>query len=125
MTFHVAESDEAAAEEVEAHRTPDGSFSLAIPRAADQAIAAAGYYGRDEAQKTRVMAAFGGDLAHKIDIGAQLLGGPKTVIEQIRRIHDEVGAGVLDLIPGPVGGEAALRSIERFGREVLPAIREL
>ena len=125
VTFHVGDSDEAAAEEVEASRAPDGSLSLAIPRAADEAIADAGYYGRDEAQKTRVMAAFGGDLAYKIDVGAQILGGPKTVIEQIRRIREEVGAGVLDLIPGPVGGEGALEFIARFGREVLPAIREL
>ncbi len=125
INFHVGDSDEAAREEVMAAISGPRSLSLAISRDADKAIADAGYYGRDEAQKGRVAAAFGGGLDQRIDAGALLLGGPRTVIDQIRRIRDEVGAGVLDLVPGHVFGEGALRSIRRFGEEVLPAIREL
>jgi hypothetical protein len=52
-----------------------------------------------------------------------LLGAPRTVVAQIRRIHEEVGAGVVDLVPA-LSGEKATSSIERFGTQVLPAIRE-
>ncbi len=125
VTCHVAESDEQAMADVEeTTRGPRGSVSLALSRQAESAIADAGYYGRDEAQRGRVAAAFSGGVRDQIDKGQLLIGGPETVIAQIRRIKDEVGAGVLDLIPGPPGGEKAMRGIELFGTKVLPAIRE-
>ncbi|MGH8149597.1 MAG: hypothetical protein ACRETB_06435, partial [Steroidobacteraceae bacterium] len=63
-------------------------------------------------------------MRERIEKGQMLLGSPQTVIGQIRRIHAEIGAGVLDLIPG-LSGAQALASIERFGTQVLPAMREL
>jgi alkanesulfonate monooxygenase SsuD/methylene tetrahydromethanopterin reductase-like flavin-dependent oxidoreductase (luciferase family) len=55
-------------------------------------------------------------------------GGPDRVIEQIRRCHHEIGAGVLDLSlqdPGTGDTQAMLRALELFGRKVLPRIREI
>jgi hypothetical protein len=46
-------------------------------------------------------------------------------LEQVRRIRDELGAGVLDLVVGAQLGERTLRSIELFGKKVLPRLREL
>ncbi len=56
------------------------------------------------------------------------LGGPDTVVEQIRRCRDEVGAGVIDLMfqkPGSGDLKFLMRSLELFGKEVLPRIHEL
>ena len=43
----------------------------------------------------------------------------------MRRIRDELGAGILDLVVGAQLGERTLRSIELFGTKVLPRMREL
>jgi alkanesulfonate monooxygenase SsuD/methylene tetrahydromethanopterin reductase-like flavin-dependent oxidoreductase (luciferase family) len=56
------------------------------------------------------------------------IGGPDTIVDQIRRCREEVGAGVLDLSFQPPGwGEPATltRSLELFGAKVLPRIRDL
>jgi len=56
------------------------------------------------------------------------VGGPDTVVEQIKRCRDEVGAGVVDLmfqIPGSHDLSFLMRSLELFGKKVLPRIREV
>lgn len=56
------------------------------------------------------------------------IGGPDTVVEQVRRCRDEVGAGVLDLSLQPPGWgdpELLMRSLELFGTKVLPRIRDI
>src|SRR5262249_30361112 len=56
------------------------------------------------------------------------IGSPDTVVEQVRRCRDEVGAGVLDLSLGPPGtGDPDFLTPppEMFGTKALPRIREL
>ena len=56
------------------------------------------------------------------------IGSPDTVIEQVRRCRDVVGAGVLDLSLHPPGSgdlDALMRSLELFGKKVLPRIRDI
>ena len=56
------------------------------------------------------------------------VGGPDTIVEQVRRCRDEVGAGVLDLSLHPPGsGDLAplMRALELFGSKVLPRIRNI
>jgi alkanesulfonate monooxygenase SsuD/methylene tetrahydromethanopterin reductase-like flavin-dependent oxidoreductase (luciferase family) len=56
------------------------------------------------------------------------VGGPDTVVEQVKRCRDEVGAGVIDLmfqIPGSGDLSFLMRSLELFGKKVLPQIREI
>jgi alkanesulfonate monooxygenase SsuD/methylene tetrahydromethanopterin reductase-like flavin-dependent oxidoreductase (luciferase family) len=127
VTCHVAETDDQALQDLAeaAAHARNASLSLALTRSTDQAIADAGYYGRDEAQKRRVAMAFSGDLKSRIENGQILVGSPETVAAQIRHIHEETGAGVLDLIPGPPGGDKAMRSIELIGTKVMPLVREL
>jgi alkanesulfonate monooxygenase SsuD/methylene tetrahydromethanopterin reductase-like flavin-dependent oxidoreductase (luciferase family) len=56
------------------------------------------------------------------------IGSPDTVVEQVRRCRDVVGAGVLDLSlqpPGTADAECLMRSLELFGKKVLPRIRDV
>src|SRR6266849_521065 len=56
------------------------------------------------------------------------IGSPDTVIEQVRRCRDVVGAGVLDLSLHPPGSgdlDALMRSLDLFGKSVLPRIRDI
>jgi alkanesulfonate monooxygenase SsuD/methylene tetrahydromethanopterin reductase-like flavin-dependent oxidoreductase (luciferase family) len=56
------------------------------------------------------------------------IGGPDTIVEQIKRCRDEVGAGVLDLSlhpPGSTDVDALMSAIELFGKKVLPRIRDI
>jgi alkanesulfonate monooxygenase SsuD/methylene tetrahydromethanopterin reductase-like flavin-dependent oxidoreductase (luciferase family) len=56
------------------------------------------------------------------------IGSPDTVVEQVRRCRDEVGVGVLDLSLHPPGSgdvDALMRSLELFGRKVLPRLRDI
>jgi alkanesulfonate monooxygenase SsuD/methylene tetrahydromethanopterin reductase-like flavin-dependent oxidoreductase (luciferase family) len=56
------------------------------------------------------------------------VGGPDTVVDQIRRCREVTGAGVLDLgfnIPGTADPAALLDALDLFGRTVLPRIRDI
>ena len=55
-------------------------------------------------------------------------GGPDTVVDQIKRCRSEVGSGVIDLMfQNPGSGDLGFltRSLELFGKKVLPHIRDL
>jgi alkanesulfonate monooxygenase SsuD/methylene tetrahydromethanopterin reductase-like flavin-dependent oxidoreductase (luciferase family) len=56
------------------------------------------------------------------------IGSPDTVMEQVRRCRDVVGAGVLDLSLHPPGSgdlDALMRSLDLFGKSVLPRVRDI
>jgi alkanesulfonate monooxygenase SsuD/methylene tetrahydromethanopterin reductase-like flavin-dependent oxidoreductase (luciferase family) len=56
------------------------------------------------------------------------VGSPDTVVEQVRRCREIVGAGVLDLslhTPGSPDIEPLMRALDLFGTKVLPRIRGL
>jgi alkanesulfonate monooxygenase SsuD/methylene tetrahydromethanopterin reductase-like flavin-dependent oxidoreductase (luciferase family) len=56
------------------------------------------------------------------------VGGPDTVVDQVRRCRDEVGAGVLDLSLHPPGSsdlDPLMRALDLFGAKVLPRIRDI
>ena len=55
-------------------------------------------------------------------------GGPDRVIKQIMQARQEIGVGVLDLSladPGSGDTDAMMASLELFGKQVLPRIREI
>jgi len=72
-----------------------------------------------------------GEARPPVTIGALptvFVGGPDTVVEQVRRCKEVVGAGVLDLSLHPPGSrdvEPLMRALELFGKKVLPRIREI
>jgi alkanesulfonate monooxygenase SsuD/methylene tetrahydromethanopterin reductase-like flavin-dependent oxidoreductase (luciferase family) len=63
--------------------------------------------------------------------GAQptnFFGGPDTVVEQLKRCREEVGAGVVDLMfQIPASGDLSflMRSLGLFGKRVLPHTRDI
>ena len=85
------------------------------------AILDSNYYGQDLVGQRQRNARR--ELADRIELGQVIVGSPDTVLAQVRRIHDELGAGILDLVVGVQLGERTMRSIELFGSEVLPRMR--
>jgi alkanesulfonate monooxygenase SsuD/methylene tetrahydromethanopterin reductase-like flavin-dependent oxidoreductase (luciferase family) len=56
------------------------------------------------------------------------VGSPETVVKQLQRCHDEVGAGVVDLAFQSVNAEdpqGTVRALELFGQEVLPRLHQI
>jgi alkanesulfonate monooxygenase SsuD/methylene tetrahydromethanopterin reductase-like flavin-dependent oxidoreductase (luciferase family) len=56
------------------------------------------------------------------------IGSADTIVEQVRRCREEVGVGVLDVLllpPGSGDVELLMRSLELFGKKVLPRIRDI
>jgi alkanesulfonate monooxygenase SsuD/methylene tetrahydromethanopterin reductase-like flavin-dependent oxidoreductase (luciferase family) len=124
VTAHVADTDEQALEEllVSGADAPRRGFSLSN-RGVDDAVAGAGYYGRDAAAQRGRIAAQSRPIAERIEQGQLLAGSPDTVLAQARRIRDELGAGILEVVFSPMGRERTLHAIELFGTGVLPRLR--
>jgi alkanesulfonate monooxygenase SsuD/methylene tetrahydromethanopterin reductase-like flavin-dependent oxidoreductase (luciferase family) len=118
--FHVAETDEQAFADM---NTLPPRLSFADQNAAiSEAVLDSGYYGQDVVgQRQRNSRR---ELAERIELGQVIVGSPDTVLAQVRRIHDELGAGIVDLVVGVQLGERTMRSIELFGSKVLPRMRE-
>jgi alkanesulfonate monooxygenase SsuD/methylene tetrahydromethanopterin reductase-like flavin-dependent oxidoreductase (luciferase family) len=55
-----------------------------------------------------------------------LVGGPDTIVKQLKAFHDQCGVGVVDLGFQQTGTthREVMQEIELFGREVLPRIKE-
>lgn len=56
------------------------------------------------------------------------VGGPETVIAQIRRCREQTGAGIIDLgfqTPGSSDPGTLLSVLEMFGKKVLPFVRDV
>jgi alkanesulfonate monooxygenase SsuD/methylene tetrahydromethanopterin reductase-like flavin-dependent oxidoreductase (luciferase family) len=70
-------------------------------------------------------------VATERNVGGQpttFIGSPTTIVEQVKRCHDEMGAGVIDFFfqsAYSAGPEALTRSLDLFGEQVLPRIRNV
>jgi hypothetical protein len=65
-------------------------------------------------------------LEQQIELGTVLCGSPSTVLSQLRRIRDELGAGVVSLnFETGDNAEATESTMRRFAQDVLPGMREL
>jgi alkanesulfonate monooxygenase SsuD/methylene tetrahydromethanopterin reductase-like flavin-dependent oxidoreductase (luciferase family) len=62
------------------------------------------------------------------ELPTNFVGGPDTIVEQIKRCAEQSGTGVIDLmfqIPAGGGLSSLMRSLELFGKKVLPHIRDV
>ncbi|HEY4825945.1 MAG TPA: LLM class flavin-dependent oxidoreductase [Solirubrobacteraceae bacterium] len=128
VAVHVAADDAQAREDwapIAGAQGHAGGLRLSTGNpAADDAAARAGYYGRDTPrQRSRLHA--GGGIDERIESAQLMLGSPETVLGQADRIRRELGVGILELIFIAPGPDKARRSLELFGTEVLPRMREL
>jgi alkanesulfonate monooxygenase SsuD/methylene tetrahydromethanopterin reductase-like flavin-dependent oxidoreductase (luciferase family) len=125
LSFHVAESDaQARADLQDSRRLPQRLSPVRANPALEATVAATGYYGVD-LSKQRARMLLGQGVEEQIAAGQVIIGSPDTVRSQIRAIADQLGAGVLDLVPAFQSGEPTMRSIRLFGETVLPCIRDL
>jgi alkanesulfonate monooxygenase SsuD/methylene tetrahydromethanopterin reductase-like flavin-dependent oxidoreductase (luciferase family) len=124
LSIHVAETNQQAIDELLAAGAAErrGGLSTAN-KALDEAAAGLGYYGRDIANQRGRLEIH--EFKERIELGQLLVGSPETVLQQICSIRESLGCGILDLIFQPVGRDKTLKSIELFGRDVLPRIKDL
>lgn len=113
----IAESDAKARDLLEAQRRIRPSFPLRAP-VRDALL-----------QRDRRNVA---GAARAPNVGGALptnfVGGPDTVARQIERCRNEAGAGAIDLMfqtPDSSDASFLMRSLELFGKKVLPRIREV
>jgi alkanesulfonate monooxygenase SsuD/methylene tetrahydromethanopterin reductase-like flavin-dependent oxidoreductase (luciferase family) len=125
LATHVADTDEQAIEELTSAGGGTPAVGLSFRnRAVERAVAESGYYGRDiDTQRARLQSR--GEVLSRIEKGQVLVGCPETVLKQVKRIRDAIGAGIIDVTVASQLGDKALRSIELFGTKVLPRMREL
>lgn len=127
--IHVAETDEKACQEVDSHywnvpdpdaRPTQTSSPVSRSSESDEGYAAVAVAAQQDARKTTTNAT----LAM---FGVQFCGSPNTVFEQIRRLRDEAGVGIIDFCFQGLAlpHQMVLRSMELFGKEVLPRMHEL
>lgn len=60
-------------------------------------------------------------MLSRIEKGQVLVGSPETVLKQITRIRDAIGAGIIDVTVASQLGDKAMKSIELFGASFIRA----
>jgi alkanesulfonate monooxygenase SsuD/methylene tetrahydromethanopterin reductase-like flavin-dependent oxidoreductase (luciferase family) len=124
LSIHVADTDAQAVEDLLAAGAAERRLGFSQSnRALDDAATNLGYYGRDvDNQRGRLQPH---DFNERIELGQLLVGSPETVLKQVCAVREALGCGILDLIFQPVGRDKTLKSIELFGTQVLPRMRDL
>ena len=123
VAAHVADTDEQAFEDVSDPAVSSLPRLSNTNRALAAAVASSGYHGRDaETQRSRLG---NHSLKERIELGQILVGSPETVLRQIQRMRDEIGAGIVEMHFQNLGREKTLQTIELFGTTVLPRMHEL
>lgn len=120
--MHVAKTDDEAIANVMSR----SSGRRVAPTTANWAVFAAvtesGYQGHDPRndpawRKQRR------ELKDRIELGQIVVGSPNTAVRQIKKISEAVGAGILEVSAAVNLGDKTLQSIEIFGEEVMPRVR--
>ncbi|MBM3925680.1 MAG: LLM class flavin-dependent oxidoreductase [SAR202 cluster bacterium] len=88
-----------------------------------------GYRSRDSAKiaSRRVQPGFGKwSYEQLVEMDNIIVGSPKTVIKKMKMLRDDLKAGHLLIYgqEGPMAHKDVMRSIELWGREVIPALKE-
>ena len=126
LNFHVAETDDQAMVDFEESAAlPQRLSPIKANLALEAVVAETGYYGSNvEDQRARVLRS--NSLKDRIASGQIIIGGPETVLAQVRDIAaSPLKPGILDLAPAFQRGDRTLNSIRLFGEKVLPRMRNL
>jgi alkanesulfonate monooxygenase SsuD/methylene tetrahydromethanopterin reductase-like flavin-dependent oxidoreductase (luciferase family) len=128
VPIYVGETDEQAYEAVRpmfAHSALSGGLVEA-----NRLVATSGFFGQRDTNLQQRFRNLEADeprsVEEAIERGTIICGGPKSVLQQVRRLHEDIGCGVLNLIFDRAGSpEKKLQSIELFAKEVMPEARAL
>jgi alkanesulfonate monooxygenase SsuD/methylene tetrahydromethanopterin reductase-like flavin-dependent oxidoreductase (luciferase family) len=128
LPCHVGETDEASFEAVR----PSFAHGAVVTGlvTANRLVSSSGFFGAGDQKLKQRFHNIAADDPHSVEEaverGTMLVGGPDTVAKQVKRLREEIGCGVLNLIFDR-GGPPALkrRAIELFAKEVMPQVRPL
>lgn len=132
LNAYVAENDEKAFADM--RQQPAGRGAAGVGAGimnANRLVAASGFFGQRDANLTQRFQNLGEGAPHGLEdavkLGTLLCGGPSSVIEQVARLHEEIGCGVVEVsFAAPMGSmEAKQQAMTLFAREVIPALRDL
>jgi alkanesulfonate monooxygenase SsuD/methylene tetrahydromethanopterin reductase-like flavin-dependent oxidoreductase (luciferase family) len=125
-TIMVAETDEEAQEGVQRYWSARG---LANSTPAAKAVTGLAGKLRGSSMASVQNQNTAGSASGPAGLGVQMnfVGSPDTVFRQIKEYHDECGVGIVDLFfQGPtMEHKVVIKSLELFGKEVLPRMQEL
>ena len=121
-SIFLAETDQKAQEWYENLRRPNRGMNMGSSVTTAVQAARSG----EEFDLRQVVA--GSPTGDVVGLASRLsfMGGPDTVVRQLKTFHDQCGVGVVDLFfqqPG-LPHDEVMREIDLFGREVLPRIKE-
>jgi alkanesulfonate monooxygenase SsuD/methylene tetrahydromethanopterin reductase-like flavin-dependent oxidoreductase (luciferase family) len=129
VPVYVGQADQQAFDE--ARPCVEGSGRGAFAAGANRLVTQAGFFGKQSEHLTRRFQNIGSEFARgleeQIELGQIVCGGPDTVVKQLERLGNEIGAGVINCIfqvPG-LPRPLKLRSMQLFADEVMPRAREL
>lgn len=127
VPIHVAESDEKAMEHVRPAIENTHRMGMNV---ANRLVVEAGFFRQRDANLTQRFRNLSAEapktLEEAIDAGTIIVGGPDTVAKQVKRLRDEIGCGVLNLIFDRASSPAERRgSLALFAKEVMPEARAL
>jgi alkanesulfonate monooxygenase SsuD/methylene tetrahydromethanopterin reductase-like flavin-dependent oxidoreductase (luciferase family) len=128
LPIHVGETDEQAFETLRpmfAHSALTGGLVDA-----NRLVATSGFFGQGDTKLVQRFRNLAADeprsVEEAIERGTIICGGPKTALAQVKRLRDEIGCGVLNLIFDRSGApDKKLASIQLFAKEVMPEARAL
>ncbi len=122
-SIYLAETDQQAQEWFENLTRSKPAPAIAMRSTVAGAIEAARTGGRFDLRNA-VAGSAQGDIVG-LSPTLSFVGGPDTVVKQIKAFHDNCGAGVVDLFfqQPSVDHRDVMKEIELFGKEVLPQIR--
>jgi alkanesulfonate monooxygenase SsuD/methylene tetrahydromethanopterin reductase-like flavin-dependent oxidoreductase (luciferase family) len=128
VPVHVGETDAEAFEDmrpsIEHSRLSGGLVE------ANRLVSSAGFFGAGDERLVKRFQNLAADEPQTVDqaiaMGTILCGGPDTVAHQVKRLHSEIGCGVLNLIfERGTPPAKKRRAIELFAMEVMPQVQAL
>ena len=128
LPVYLADTDEQAL--ATARPRVEGNHLVPGMLKANRLVAEAGFFGPRNPELLRRFQSMGTSaplsLEQQLDLGTLLCGSAATVLNQLRRIRQELGAGVISLnFETGASADETEAAMRRFAAEVLPAMREL
>lgn len=127
----IAETDEEARSEMQRARDYFNGVLMDGIRTAQRTVLQKSRYHQDAASRqrweNRLASRREATLEEAIERGTILCGSPETVVQQIKRIHGELGHGVFNFTVkvGNLPDEVVRKGMELFRDRVLPHVRDL